>query len=416
MDKKILKCIICFYPVLDIVYSVSVQLFHTQFPLSQYIRIGILAYLFIWLTQKRDKLIIFTLFVLMIVGEFTYYSLGNGAFFADIQYISKILLFVTVIFSFDYIIKNNILTINEIVDYIIRSSYIITISVIIGLFGIGFNTYVDGRAGVKGLFLVQNAITATLLIITPYNLYAFEAMHKKIYIVSYILALFSLLIIGTKAGVAGVIYIFIIQYINYIIKSSVNSIKLSIYSFSVAISALCLFLEWNKLVGFFNYQVSSAQRWGDMFSYIVSNRNLQIMWVQSFINTKFTFNPLWYFGVGFNTANNVLQANGANIIEMDIYGILYYSGIWILLLIIIIIIKRVYFSALLVIREKATVKSFVFLLALSVGLIHSFYGGHVIYEALTSLYFGISLSLVKAEFLHSRELSQNKYMIKGTLP
>ncbi|WP_332237875.1 O-antigen ligase family protein [Sporolactobacillus sp. KGMB 08714] len=416
MDKKILKYIIIFYPVLDIIYSISTQLFHTTFPIGQYVRILILFYLFIKFTKIRDKLIIISLLALLVIGEFTYAGFEIEALVADLQYISKVILFVTGIFSFDFIIKKRILTKDEIIKYIIQSSYIITISIILGLFGIGFSTYVGGRAGHKGLFLVQNAVTATLLIITPLNLYAFARTKYKRYLLSYCLALFSLLVIGTKAGIAGALLIIFFQSINFILKSKLNYLRLTLYFLSIGGLISALYFSWSTLKIFFNTQINNAIQWGGIYSYAVSNRDLHVEWIQNYIATNYNYNPLLQFGIGFNNANNVLIDHQFNIIEMDFYGLLYYSGIWVLLFICLIIFRRVLFAVAVLIKKRNDVKYFALFLSIMAGLVHAYYGGHVIYEALTAQYFACVLAICKSEYRAIKSEKKRVFSVRLGFP
>lgn len=301
--------------------------------------------------------------------------------------------FIIVIYAFRSILSKHILTIDEILNYIILSSCIIVASIILSVFGIGFHTYFDGRFGYKGFFTVQNAVTATLIVTTPLNIFLYEKFKYKKYLVSFILSAISLCLIGTKAGIVGGVGSIVVVYLIFLFKMKFTYIKIILGLFSIATIISFSYFKQELFINVYNVMVEKIYSWGEnnVYSYIVSNRNLQVSYVEQYISTYYKQNPLLFFGIGFTNCNNILQLHSFDIIEMDFNGILYYSGIWIFIVIFSIITKKILVLLKYFFESKLSIQYYTLLLSIIGGTIHSFWGGHVIYEAMTSLYYGIAL-------------------------
>lgn len=397
MDRKILKAMIILYPVLDMIYTITSEYLSINIPINQGIRLLFFGYLFIKFINTMEKLKITLLTILFSVGEYVYTTRYYGTtYIEDYQYILKILFFVTIIYAIKNILKRNIITVDELLKYSVIAAVIISVSVILSPLGLGLKTYEAGRFGYKGLFTIQNGITSMLLMIVPLNIYFLFKKRKIKYILSFFLGIFALLLIGTKAGLGGALLLIIMAYLFYLTKAKLTKLKVVISSFSMAFIVFIGYLNISTLKLLINNTKNSFYSWGEnnVISYILSNRDLHLNWIKTYIYRYYEDNPLMYFGIGFSKANSILEQNGFHIIEMDFHAILYYSGIWILSIIIFIIGLRFLYSIILVFKNNFSIESIILLISLSAGIIHAYTGGHVIFEALTMLYFSLVIGIV----------------------
>lgn len=394
MDKKILKYAIILNPLLDIIYSIMSRT-SINLPINQGLRILFMMYLFFKFTNNKDKLFIVFIGILFGIGEVTYLYSNGTSLFNDLQYVNKILYFIIVVYAFRNILSQNILTLNQLLNYLLASSCIITMSIVLSVFGIGFHTYFDARFGYKGFFTVQNAITATLVITTPINIFMYTRFKCKKYLVSFILSVLSLCLIGTKAGIVGGLLNILLVYLIFLFKMKLTYIKVILSCFSIVAIVAFAYFKQDLFVNAYNITIEKIYSWGEdnIYSYVVSNRNLQLEYIKQYIDTYYKQNPLLFFGMGFSSCNNILKLHSFDIIEMDFSGILYYSGVWISIVIFSIIAKRILLSIKYLFKSKFSIQYFTLLLSIVGGTIHAFLGGHVIYEAMTVLYYGIALTI-----------------------
>ncbi|MDF2564624.1 MAG: glycosyl transferase, group 1 [Massilibacillus sp.] len=408
MKKKIVASIFILYPILDIIYGVNKNIFGINAPINQAFRGIILIYLITLIKNKKHLVIIsfFTLF--MFCGELYYQfaGLGKNSIIADANYVFKMVFFVVAIFAVESLLKERLIKAQEIIKYMIWSTYIISISVLISPLGLGFKTYAGApieRFGYKGLFDIQNGITATLLIVAPLCIYMFYRTNLKRYLINYLLILSSLSIIGTRSGLIGLILIIAIQVIAYVFVTRWTKSKTILFSILALLIIAALFLSRNILINYIQRQLTILnENWkGNLYSFLLSNRNLQVMWVEHYISALPSWvNPVFLFGLSYSTVNWIVHRNyqGFGSMEMDYYGLLYNSGIWIFTFICLLIIVRTYAAIRIMIKFWLDPKFLSVFLSIFIGIIHSFFGGHVIYEALPSLYFAAVLAISKIEW------------------
>ena len=188
-NSKITKIIIVTYPLWDMILTITSKLLNISLPINQVARLIIMIYFFRKIKNRRQIVSILILFVLLFCGEATYIMRGNNIL-GDIAYILKILFFVICIYSFDNMLENKIISREELIEYIVLSGFLITVSIIISPFGLGFKSWDNEfRSGYKGLFMGQNLVTATLLIINPLNMYLILKTKKFRYYILYLMNL-----------------------------------------------------------------------------------------------------------------------------------------------------------------------------------------------------------------------------------
>ncbi|WP_027636814.1 O-antigen ligase family protein [Clostridium butyricum] len=398
-NSKIIKTIIVTYPLWDMILTITSKLLNISLPINQVARLIIMIYFFRKIKNRKQIVSILILFVLLFCGEATYIMRGNNIL-GDIAYILKILFFVICIYSFDNMLENKIISREELIQYIVLSGFLITVSIIISPFGLGFKSWDNEfRSGYKGLFMGQNLVTATLLIINPLNMYLILKTKKFRYYILYLMNFLSLLLIGTKSGLVGAIVLLVFELLILIKYTKRNFLKYSLMCFMLPIIFFLMYLSKEYFIKFFTEQINLYQQMNftNLSSFLISNRDLQTIYIKDYIFCTFNYNPIFLFGLGYSQANHIINMNKSSFqaIEMDLQGILYYSGLWILLYIIVLIGKRTFYSISNLIKNKFQIRDYFIIFSIVIGSIHAVFGGHVIYEALTSLYFAASLSLAK---------------------
>jgi hypothetical protein len=411
---KLFNFMVLIYPLLDIIYSLDSIILKINLPINQFVRFLFMIYL-LRFVKKKSYVVIIILFSLLTLGEITFAYQGNLNLFGDISYITKLLFFVITVYGIEGMLEEKIITPIKLLTLIVNSSYIICASVILSKFGFGFNSWGENslRSGVKGLFTVQNTVTATLLIILPICLLLYRETKNSRYILNFCLIFLSLSFLGTKSGLAGAVVISLVQLIYLFIKTKTTYLKMAI-TFFLALGIICLvYLSLGYIKSFVNTQEAIYNQFGyvNIYSFILSNRDLQVLALQRYINGLSNINPVFTFGLGYSLSNEVIHAFKPDFqaIEMDFYGIYYYSGIWVLVLFVIVIAKKYFNSIFNLFKSKFSFYSLSIFVGLTIGIFHAFYGGHVVYEALTILYFCSLLSISRFEYKKQKlKLEENQ--------
>lgn len=399
-SPTLLKYIIVTYPIWDILYSLSSEYFSFNLPINQVARVLILIYLLRHLSSKKNIVVILA-FIILLVGSEMYHStipfLGDGLG-SNFGYALKLLFFVVVVFSFQDLFKSKKLDPTYFLHLLVSSSIVIYASIILSRFGLGYQSFAgsDGlRSGVKGLFAVQNTINVTLLLILPLCFLLYQLTKKKIYIFHGIMIIASLFLLGTKSGLVGAILVVVLQLGLFSLNTKLSYFKIFIGSL-VSLGFLgFLFYSYHHIVRFVESQIRlyEAYNYTNLYSFIISNRDLQIMYISDFLSLL-EKKYISLFGIGYEQANFIVNNGKSDFyaVEMDFHGIYYYSGLLILLFIVVIILSNIFKPAFRFIKNPIDLKFMTLFLCLSIGIVHAYLGGHVIYEALSLLYFGSLLS------------------------
>lgn len=404
--SKNLKRIILTYPIWDMLLTITNQLLNITLPINQVARFLIMVYFFTMINNSKDIAKCIILSVLMILGEVSNLLAGNSIS-GDIGYVLKVIFFVITIYAFENILNKKVVERDDLIKYIVLSSFLISGSILISPLGLGLQSWEGGlRSGYKGLFMGQNLITATLLIINPLCMYLILNTKKIVYYICYIMNFFSLILIGTKSGTVGAIVLLVIELLIVIKKTKRSYLKYSIICFLIPLALLLGYIAKGYFIQFINEQKLLYVQMGytNIISYLISNRDLQIMYLDNYIRSSFTRSPLFTFGLGYTRANSIINLNKTafQAIEMDFKGLLYYSGIWVLIFIVINIVSRILYSMSNLIKGKFEGIDLFIFISVIVGVVHAFAGGHVIYEALTSMYFAASLAIAKNRYIFIR--------------
>jgi len=404
IKTKIIVFFIIFTPVIDMIYGGNQYILEINFPIHQGIRFIFALYFAFDVKDKLNKIILSIVSGLLIVGTLVHYYQGYLLSPTEnLGYILKIINLTAIFLSFYENIRNKLLTVEGISKYITWSTLLISSNVIISnLFRIGLETYTKNlaRTGYKGLFATHNSINATLLLTLPIVFFYSIKSKKKFAFIIFIFNNIALILIGTKAGVLGSVWVIlfsiialIVYYKKYITRKHV--IRISIISAIILlIGALLLGDRFSKFyqeqVRIFNQHPKDR-----LFSYVVSNRDLQVFYVKRYIRVNNDFNPAYTFGFGYSKANKIINdaKHHFKSIEMDFYGLYYYSGLWSALLIFGAIIAIFIINLIRFKGQKDKFMAYSFMFSIFLALFHSTLGGHVIYEAISGTYFGIVLAI-----------------------
>jgi len=400
--KKLVLIYIFFYPVFDMIFTL-VENAGGSFPVSpnQLIRgIGMIGF-FIIIKSMKNWVKVICIIIWSICGLFVqikyFYS---TSFFTDLSFTLKFIQNFVFYYAFIQLFKDKVVQFEEVIKYLIWSSYIAIFSILLSYLGIGAASYAgSSRFGVKGLFTIQSTITAYLLLILPLYYIRFKRNFTTQMIVC-IIALFS---IGSKTGVFGTILeiIFITFYdFKYGEKSNNRKIKymtLGLMSVCVVPSLLIRYISY-----LFNLYTSNSYYY-NLSAFLLSNRNDQIIAAKNgtemiMDKSKQIFGEI--FGYGYTSMSKIMSHYYSyEAIERDFYGIYYYFGIVSSILLMVLLGVIVLRLLKLNFRYKfKNIYGYVSFIIVGVGIIYGWLGGHIFYEAMNQLPFYIIASYSYIEY------------------
>lgn len=389
---------IAFAPIIDIVYTINLMYLNINFPIQQILRIFILLYFFINLKDVKNIITVICIFALLMVGQ-VYIKIMGYPFhiMSNFSFITKLVSLFVVIFLIKEWIEKNVINVRQIIYTVSISMFILTFNIILSnLFKIGLKTYNYGnRSGYKGLIEAHNDVVVVMLIVFPLIIYANEIYKKKIFIILGILMMFSLWLIGPKAGKALLIF----EIFVYVLMRFMCKVKHKFYSkkykmiltFIAVLISVFLYASLTELT----YKMKSfanSKGYHSFYSYVVSSRDIQTKLIDNEIANEYKVHPKYQFGMGYYYANSALknQKDDCNSIENDLNGLIYYTGIFITSVVIMLLLSMIIDIAKK--GYKSSILKYV-MLAIVVGFVHSFFGGHVLYSALANTYLGIVIGV-----------------------
>lgn len=421
----LMNVVLLTYPVWDIIYTLDYRILGLSLPINQIARLLIMLYMLIQIRDIRHLCVLGVSAVLLGIAELTYwrYAVPGLDIMQDLSYDSKLLLFLVALYFFQEKLATGSLRERDVIRALAWSGGIIAGSIILSVFGLGLHSWSTGlRSGFKGLFTVQNTVTATSLIILPLVLYMFSVSRHRGYLVAFVIFGLATCLTGTKAGLGGTIVITIVllpwalkhisspdhvaklalqnklcRLVRYM-KVPPRYRRLVTYSLAGVVTVAVGSVAVHFLTNYIRQQEDLYVLYGykHLYSFLISNRDLQLAYALRFISAHYRFQPCLLFGIGYSVANSAIHAAKAdfNAIEMDGVGIYVYSGVWVLIGIALVILRRVVCAVRWALQERSF-ESVCLLVAVLMGLFHSTFGGHVIYEALTSMYFAAVLSIAR---------------------
>lgn len=288
----------------------------------------------------------------------------------------------------------NINTIDRIIDWNI--AIIPTSSLIAYFLGIANRTY--GMVGIKGFFIAQNTLSVVLIIL-------FVFVCNKVFMqginINGIIQLFittvALVLIGTKSSLIFPIIIMLFYVFISLKDKQIKPIIFIIILTSTVLIVINLFFksEILEIILRQKYFIDQMVKHNNnIFAYLVSGRNrfLQIA-LNNFI-AKFSFTRL-IFGIGeyaknVEIASGMMLNSGYKLIEMDIFDLFFGYGLFGLILIVCFYSRLVIMVIHTHVYENRGLLPYI--IALIFAFIHSVFGGHLLYEALPSMFLGIICS------------------------
>ena len=248
----------------------------------------------------------------------------------------------------------------------------------------------------KGFFYTNNTISIFLLMIYPI---IFVLYKGKRLIVSAAICFFSLILIGTKTALLGgiaisVLMILLYLYYNTEISQKIKEPKyrkliLGVVSLLIIVGCLCLIVVGIKL-----YDKYQQSPWYDSFAdFIISNRSFQLELIKGCLDSERNiFTNL--FGFGYSRIESEYASKEVyHAIEMDIQGIYYNFGVIVLIAVLAILIITIYKAVKILLRNR-NMWNLTILLIFILGVFHSIFAGHVMYEALSQLPFWIVVGYI----------------------
>lgn len=276
--------------------------------------------------------------LLSLAGEIMYYY--SISLYTDMQYIVRFAFNIAVILVYAMVFKNSALNRKALFDYInktfIFTSNILSLTIILSyIFDVGYSTYGDrfGYRGSRGFFYSGNDITAVLMLLLPMTFCIFFQLSKKSSLKKVIwnaaapaTTLVALLLIGTKTAfmaVGGSCVAMLGYAVFQLIREKKRGyiIRFAIVILAFAIIFGALMLVSGSLVSDIRESLTHT---GDVLSEggvqaaLLSGRQHKLQKAFSMLKRTTPYSVL--FGVGRGTQPLV--------IEMDIFEVLIYYGIF----------------------------------------------------------------------------------------
>ncbi|MDB1944573.1 O-antigen ligase family protein [Clostridium tertium] len=396
-DYKILLFLFVAIPLVDIINGVILTInSDINISLGKFYRIITMIILSIITLKYSDKefrkkhIVVFSLTLLMILAFIGVFYIYHGSFkgiIYDGVTISKLLLIFLMIYTIFYLYNQKIIDKNIITNIFKCYIIIFPLTMIIPyIIGIGSSTYSSGL-GYTGLYYANNDISIVLLICT---IYSFDQVIKKINILNifiFLLNLSSLLLVGSKTGILGLVLAVILYSIYYgsitLNEKSIskkNILKIILWALLFLICTLVVFYPTfkkmiDRVIYFYN-------RDGNILAALLSGREKFLLEAfNNLLNERFWILKL-LFGVGFFYRK---EWGIGELVEMDLFDITFSLGVIVSLIIIYYL-----FKLLNKIIKSLNKENYVYLVCIIIMVLFSFIAGHVLFSALS----GSILSLV----------------------
>ncbi len=396
---KILFVFLAFSPLIDFMYTLLryILKINSDFGINQIIRILFVIIIFFLLQDKKSYIALLSFGALLGAGVLVYRQSGiSTSFFADVTYAAKLWSGLVLFMGYGQLIKKKVITEKLIYKAISITSIIILVSIIMGLLGFGLDTYKDTRFGTRGFFNSTNALCITIIILICINwIYA----HKHVLcLISTILLTIALFFVGTKTGILGAlicIAFFGLYEIMTVpsVKKFCKEHKALFISLSSIVLLLCLGVAAYMLK---KYIAVSGRYYNSFYSFLVSNRNLQIDWMKNYAEWKNYSASNVIFGLGYSCVRTYLQSRKKDFstIEQDYYGIYYLAGIIALAVYISVTVYILYKLLKRIKKDKINRYTLGLGVAYILSIAHAFFAGHVFGEMLTLTYFWLAAAMI----------------------
>lgn len=305
----------------------------------------------------------------------------------------KFLLSFSVCFSANSLVKCKALSINQIRKAIAIAAVYLPILYLVSVsLGLGESSYWDG-SGYKSVFSSLNSINIAMIVLFAYSTDAFLLQKKLIWVVPMALNLMSLMMLGTKSGYIFA-FIILMYYLAIPPETRLRNIVLGLLIFILVLLAI-------NYVGFLNdvlSKVSSRQSYlfenRTLIDYITSGRTWMLAEAAELFNSG-NSSLIVLFGGGYYSFHHELAMSSGYLstasvrpIEFDWADLFFSYGTAVVVLVYAFLVAKL--TAAWRTRKEGRFQ-FIALLSL---LVFSSVGGHVFFEAISSVTLGSVLACI----------------------
>ena len=389
----IITIFIIIQPILDLVVSLSLNVFHVGLNLGMIVRMLFLvfmSYVVFFIKGKRKYLLVY-FFILLFYSLGYFLALDSNYFMSNLHGLLRIFYFPLMLILFlnikDIKIDNKILVMTMFIYIILIFIAVVT--------NTGFNSYDIAKKGSLGWFNSTNEISGIISILLPITVAQF--MNKKNIVIKVVLSLIFIFVIGeigTKTPVLSLLITFLVSFIYFMIRS----LKKKNYKI---FTGLLIILTSVTVTSFLVVPKTNFYK-----NIMIHVKYLKLDSVDDIFENDYVFDHFIFSQrITFlkNTSNRY-NKNGKEYkaIEMDYYDVFYNHGI----LGFIVYFSVYIYSLYLVFKnlaKKIDFKQLMEYLSLILVLILSLHSGHIITTPAVCIYVVIILKKLinnKANFMN----------------
>lgn len=404
----IITIFIIIQPILDLVVSLSLNVFHVGLNLGMIVRMLFLvfmSYVVFFIKGKRKYLLVY-FFILLFYSLGYFLALDSNYFMSNLHGLLRIFYFPLMLMLFlnikDIKIDNKILVMTMFIYIILIFIAVVT--------NTGFNSYDIAKKGSLGWFNSTNEISGIISILLPITVAQF--MNKKNIVIKAVLSLIFIFVIGeigTKTPVLSLLITFLVSFIYFMIRSLKKKnykifAGLLIILTSVTVTSFLVVPKTNFYKNIMiHVKYLKLDSVDDIFEndyvfdhFIFSQRITFLKNTSNRYDKASLKNKL--FGIGYVNKNG----KEYKAIEMDYYDVFYNHGILGFILYFSVYIYSLYlvFKNLV---KKIDFKQLMEYLSLILVLILSLHSGHIITTPAVCIYVVIILKKLinnKANFMN----------------
>ena len=337
---------------IDIVNGFMLTRLNFNVPISQIFKSSLLLFFIYYYTVRKGRLdyILATLvlFVIFFIPNLTIYlnnSLNQSNFVQDMIYGVKILYLPIMYMGLRVLFENNDICSESRIHWLFNLIFfVVFISIVFSLFGLGNTQYGEQKEGVafgyKGYFLSGNELSYLYLVAYSFALNRVTIYGKKaIYFVLYLIISFvTAIFLATKTAMLAFIFISIFQTIltflfykkssSVIIVKRLKSIKFTLCFLSIPVATTLSFLLYDRfLVYYSRLEFLYYQQGATITSFLLSGRDHRYLDLISMFVDKMNLID-WLFGIGrVSYINYTYGAQNQFSAEMDLLDSLMSNGI-----------------------------------------------------------------------------------------
>ena len=342
-------------------------------------------------TQKLIYIVLF--FSLLVFGPLMgvlFYA--NSGFFSEIVLIFKLLTPLITYFYFRGLInRNSSFFIRNIKRLIVLDFLIISVNMLLGVFGFGYEQYTSYTTGeligTIGYFYAGNELSILMIIV--FSLIAFLTWinYKKMYIFIAAFLLLLSLLKATKAAILGILIVvvavpFVIGFRKkihkYIVTNLLIFIILPIISYLLYVGVVQTGL-YDKILGSFEKY--------DILTFIYSNRNNFAVNGWEVFNAQYSF-----FEQLFGLGQQHFMKLAIKSAEIDVIDMLFYYG-YFGLLFLLGLIANMFVKSFVQIRKKSFIFARYSLFMIALLFMISLIAGHTFFSGLAGPFIGLIFAL-----------------------